>query len=113
MTSIEERNREVTRVENFRNNYNFSGSSLDVDIEESRSIFEIFLQIISIIIMIVTFPFSLFFTVRIVNEFERLVLFRFGRITSSSPKGPGFHILIPFIDYSSKVINRTNELSIN
>ena len=103
MTSIEGRNREVTRVESFRNNYNFSGSSLDI--EESRSIFEIFLQIIAIIILIVTFPFSLFFTVRIVNEFERLVLFRFGRITSSSPKGPGFHILIPFIDSSSKVIN--------
>lgn len=39
--------------------------------------------------------------IRVVREYERLVVFRLGR--SIGPKGPGLVILLPFIDTASKV----------
>jgi Membrane protease subunits, stomatin/prohibitin homologs len=41
-------------------------------------------------------------SVRIVNEYERAVVFRLGRVLGR-PKGPGMFILIPFIDKMVKV----------
>jgi regulator of protease activity HflC (stomatin/prohibitin superfamily) len=44
--------------------------------------------------------------VKIVNEYERGVIFRLGRI-QGGPKGPGLFILVPFIDKMVKVDLRT------
>ena len=44
--------------------------------------------------------------VKIVNEYERGVIFRLGRI-QGGPKGPGLFILLPFIDNMIKVDLRT------
>ncbi len=44
--------------------------------------------------------------VKIVNEYERGVIFRLGRI-QGGPKGPGLFILLPFIDNMVKVDLRT------
>jgi regulator of protease activity HflC (stomatin/prohibitin superfamily) len=41
-------------------------------------------------------------SVRIINEYERAVIFRLGRVLGR-PKGPGMFILIPFIDKMVKV----------
>ena len=41
-------------------------------------------------------------SVRIINEYERAVVFRLGRVLGR-PKGPGMFILIPFIDKMVKV----------
>ncbi len=46
-------------------------------------------------------------SVRIVNEFERGVVFRLGRVTSDNLKGPGLRVLVPFIDRMIKVDLRT------
>src|SRR6187397_3502927 len=37
-------------------------------------------------------------TIRVVNEYDRLVVFRFGRTSESLVKGPGLVFLIPFVD---------------
>jgi regulator of protease activity HflC (stomatin/prohibitin superfamily) len=46
-------------------------------------------------------------SVRIVNEYERGVVFRLGRIDAANLKGPGLRILVPFIDRMQKVDLRT------
>lgn len=46
-------------------------------------------------------------SIRIVNEYERGVVFRLGRVTTSNLKGPGLRLLFPFIDRMVKVDLRT------
>ncbi|HEY3593079.1 MAG TPA: SPFH domain-containing protein [Polyangiaceae bacterium] len=46
-------------------------------------------------------------SVRIVNEYERGVVFRLGRVDPANVKGPGLRILVPFIDRMQKVDLRT------
>jgi regulator of protease activity HflC (stomatin/prohibitin superfamily) len=46
-------------------------------------------------------------SVRIVNEYERGVVFRLGRVDPANVKGPGLRILVPFIDRMFKVDLRT------
>jgi len=50
------------------------------------------------------------FSVRIVNEYERGVIFRLGRLTGA--KGPGLFILLPFVDRMVKVDLRTITLDV-
>lgn len=46
-------------------------------------------------------------SVRIVNEYERGVLFRLGRVAPENLKGPGLRLLLPVIDRMHKVDLRT------
>jgi len=61
-----------------------------------------------IIILIVFFLAS---AIKILNEYERGVIFRLGRVLGS-PKGPGLIILIPIIDRMVKVSLRTVVLDV-
>jgi len=42
-------------------------------------------------------------SIRIVNEYERGVVFRLGRVDPANLKGPGLRVLVPFIDRMYKV----------
>ncbi|XP_053501812.1 stomatin (EPB72)-like 3b [Ictalurus furcatus] len=53
------------------------------------------------------FPFTIFFSLKIVQEYERAVIFRLGRITARKPKGPGIFFVIPCTDSFVKVDMRT------
>jgi regulator of protease activity HflC (stomatin/prohibitin superfamily) len=46
-------------------------------------------------------------SIRIVNEYERGVVFRLGRVSSDNLKGAGLRLLIPFVDRMVKVDLRT------
>lgn len=60
-----------------------------------------------IVIIILVFIASIAISaIKIVNEYERGVIFRLGRI-QGGPKGPGLFILLPFIDKMIKVDLRT------
>ncbi|HEY4669094.1 MAG TPA: slipin family protein, partial [Tepidiformaceae bacterium] len=50
------------------------------------------------------------FSVRIVNEYERGVIFRLGRLVGA--KGPGLFILLPFVDRMVKIDLRTITLDV-
>lgn len=41
------------------------------------------------------------FTIRIIKQYERGVVFRFGRLAGI--RNPGFNVIIPFVDRMSKV----------
>ncbi|PAA83526.1 hypothetical protein BOX15_Mlig001272g7 [Macrostomum lignano] len=58
---------------------------------------ECLLKFISIILIILTFPFSLCACIKIVQQYERAVIFRLGRI-QGEPKGPGLFFVMPCID---------------
>uniref|UniRef100_A0A0K0DV31 PHB domain-containing protein n=1 Tax=Strongyloides stercoralis TaxID=6248 RepID=A0A0K0DV31_STRER len=57
----------------------------------------------SIVIVFLTLPLSLFFCIKVVQEYERAVIFRLGRLIPGGPKGPGLFIVIPCIDSYKKV----------
>jgi len=57
-----------------------------------------FLWILSILLCVATFPLSLFFTLKIVQEYERAVIFRVGRLIGGGPRGPGIFFVLPCID---------------
>jgi regulator of protease activity HflC (stomatin/prohibitin superfamily) len=46
-------------------------------------------------------------SIRVVNEYERGVVFRLGRVSGVNLKGPGLRLLLPFIDRMIKVDLRT------
>jgi erythrocyte band 7 integral membrane protein len=66
---------------------------------------DILLTGLSMFLVVITFPFSLFVTIKIVAEYERAVIFRLGRLTGA--KGPGLFFVLPCIDELIRVDLRT------
>ncbi|XP_063423853.1 stomatin-like [Mytilus trossulus] len=58
---------------------------------------------LSTILIIFTFPFSLCYIIKIVQEYERVVIFRLGRVISGGARGPGLFIVFPCIDEYVKI----------
>src|SRR4028118_629259 len=59
------------------------------------------------LVVVAIFVVSLIFSaIKIVNEYERGVIFRLGRV-QGGPKGPGLFILLPFVDKMVKIDLRT------
>jgi len=54
--------------------------------------------ILSLLLIIATFPFSLCVCVKMVQEYERAVIFRLGRIKRGGPVGPGLFFIVPCMD---------------
>ena len=48
---------------------------------------------LSFVLIVVTFPFSLCLCFKVVQEYERAVIFRLGRLVSGGAKGPGMLIM--------------------
>ncbi|XP_066557866.1 stomatin-like protein 1 [Amia ocellicauda] len=59
---------------------------------------------------IITFPVSAWFVLKVVPNYERIVVFRLGRIRP--PKGPGVVLVLPFIDQWKRVDLRTKAFNI-
>ena len=65
------------------------------------------LTFISLVLICVTFPLSLFWVVKVVQEYERAVVFRLGRMLTGKARGPGVFFVIPCIDVYEKIDLRT------
>ena len=63
----------------------------------------ILITILSLLLVLVTFPLSLLVTVKVVKEYERAVIFRLGRLLSGGARGPGIFFVLPCVDSYSKV----------
>lgn len=82
--------------------------SMDKDIEQNLSSREDesvwnglasgLIFVCSMILIVLTFPLSLFFTVKMVQEYERAVIFRLGRIKKGGAVGPGLFFIVPCMD---------------
>ncbi|XP_065569542.1 band 7 protein AGAP004871-like isoform X2 [Artemia franciscana] len=62
---------------------------------------------LSWIIVLMTMPFSFFTCFKVVQEYERAVIFRLGRLLSGGAKGPGIFFILPCIESYTKVDLRT------
>ncbi|KFV92864.1 Stomatin-like 1, partial [Fulmarus glacialis] len=62
------------------------------------------------LLMVVTFPISGWFALKIVPTYERIIIFRLGRIRA--PQGPGMVLLLPFIDHWQRVDLRTRAFNV-
>ncbi|XP_069722476.1 stomatin-like protein 1 isoform X1 [Phaenicophaeus curvirostris] len=62
------------------------------------------------LLMVVTFPISGWFALKIVPTYERMIIFRLGRIRA--PQGPGVVLLLPFIDDWQRVDLRTRAFNV-
>jgi len=67
----------------------------------------ILIWLISMLLICCTFPFSLFVTVKQVQEYERAVIFRLGRVKRGGAVGPGLFFIIPCMDSIQVVDLRT------
>ena len=65
------------------------------------------LIVFSWFLLVLFFPFSLFLTLKIVQEYERAVIFRLGRLNTNSAHGPGICFTLPCIDILHLVDIRT------
>ncbi|XP_077527987.1 band 7 protein AGAP004871-like [Haemaphysalis longicornis] len=58
-------------------------------------------------LVVLTFPFSLCFCITIVQEYQRAVIFRLGRIAPGGARGPGLFFILPCLDEFRVVDMRT------
>ncbi|KAA0191617.1 putative SPFH domain / Band 7 family protein, partial [Fasciolopsis buskii] len=65
------------------------------------------LILFSYLVIVLTFPFSLFVCIKVVAEYERAVIFRLGRILPRGARGPGLFFMAPCVDTIRKVDLRT------
>ncbi|XP_035223553.1 band 7 protein AGAP004871-like [Stegodyphus dumicola] len=74
---------------------------------EQSGFCDVFLMVLSYILIVCTLPFSLFFCFRVVQEYERAVIFRLGRLSKGGARGPGLFFILPCTDNYCKVDLRT------
>merc|ERR550532_1964379 len=63
-----------------------------------ESCFVTLLKILSYFLIVITFPFSLCLCIQTVQEYERAVIFRLGRVKKGGAVGPGLFFIIPCMD---------------
>merc|ERR1719328_61540 len=63
-------------------------------------------------LVMVTLPFSLCVCFKVVQEYERAVIFRLGRLLKGGAKGPGIFFVLPCIESYQKVDLRTITLGV-
>jgi len=66
-----------------------------------------FLWVLSMLLIVCTFPLSLFVTMKQVQEYERAVIFRLGKVKKGGAVGPGLFFIIPCLDTIQTVDLRT------
>jgi erythrocyte band 7 integral membrane protein len=74
---------------------------------EEGGFFEGFLTVASVILIIITFPISIWSCIKMVKEYERAIIFRLGRVKKGGAVGPGLFFIIPCIDSIQVVDLRT------
>ncbi|KAL5269894.1 hypothetical protein ACHWQZ_G003382 [Mnemiopsis leidyi] len=65
------------------------------------------LLIFAYLTILVTFPFSLLVCIKVIQEYERAVIFRLGRIAKGGARGPGLCFYLPCLDEVTVVDMRT------
>merc|ERR1719402_1612194 len=73
------------------------GTAQDQDEDESSCIAG-FITFFSYILIFLTLPISIWGCIKVVQEYERAVIFRLGRLRSGGAKGPGLFFIVPCID---------------
>ncbi|KAM9379064.1 podocin [Phaethornis superciliosus] len=70
------------------------------------------LTILSFLFVIMTFPISVWFCMKVVREYERAIVFRLGHLLPGRARGPGLFFLLPCLDTYHKIDLRLKTLEI-
>ncbi|CAF0984565.1 unnamed protein product [Adineta ricciae] len=70
------------------------------------------LIVVSYILIGITAPFTICLCIKVVQEYERAVIFRLGRILRGGAKGPGLFFILPCVDTIYKVDLRTTTFNV-
>uniref|UniRef100_A0A8B9VEQ3 Podocin n=1 Tax=Anas zonorhyncha TaxID=75864 RepID=A0A8B9VEQ3_9AVES len=70
------------------------------------------LTILSFLFIVMTFPISVWFCMKVVREYERAIVFRLGRLLPGRARGPGLFFFLPCLDTYHKVDLRLKTLEI-
>ncbi|EPB70273.1 SPFH/Band 7/PHB domain protein [Ancylostoma ceylanicum] len=73
------------------------------DYETIGTVFGYALVALSWLLIILTFPFSMCVCLKVIKEYERVVIFRIGRLVFGGARGPGMIFIIPCIDTYRKI----------
>jgi len=87
-----------------------NGANRDQDeivCEEGPGICSLLLTIGSLLLIFASLPLSLYVVVKVVQEYERAVIFRLGRLLTGGARGPGVFFIIPCVDVFEKIDMRT------
>ncbi|KAI6181096.1 ATP synthase subunit gamma, mitochondrial [Aphelenchoides besseyi] len=93
-----------------RPNYTTERSDAKISNLSFQSIIELFCICLSVVLLVCTLPFSLFFSLKFISSFERLVIFRMGKIHQVHESGTV--LVLPCVDKAVKVDIRTTTLQI-
>merc|ERR1719492_597202 len=100
--SVGSMQRNLQSSKNFQPQY---GTAQDEDGE--NGVCAALITFASYILVFLTLPISIWGCVKVVQEYERSVIFRLGRLRSGGAKGPGLFFVMPCIDTYKKVDLRT------
>ncbi|XP_070501951.1 band 7 protein AGAP004871 isoform X3 [Chironomus tepperi] len=82
-------------------------SNADDSEQHEESVCGKILIFLSWFLVCITMPFSLLVCFKVVQEYERAVIFRLGRLMVGGAKGPGIFFILPCIDAYARVDLRT------
>ena len=83
-----------------------------IQCEEGPSIVAYILTVCSLLLVLASMPLSLMFVVKVVQEYERAVIFRLGRLLTGGARGPGVFFIIPCVDTYVKIDMRSQTFEI-
>ena len=66
----------------------------------------------ALLLIFISLPLSLLLVVKVVQEYERAVIFRLGRLLSGGARGPGVFFIIPCVDVYEKIDMRTQTFDV-
>ncbi|XP_035631913.1 podocin [Oncorhynchus keta] len=78
----------------------------------SLGVCEWLLMVLALTLVILFFPISIWFCVKVVREHERAVIFRLGHLLRGRPRGPGLLFYLPLLDVFQKVDIRLKMLKV-
>uniref|UniRef100_T1IUR2 Band 7 domain-containing protein n=1 Tax=Strigamia maritima TaxID=126957 RepID=T1IUR2_STRMM len=90
-----------------KNYVDFTNQCRSEDGDHSLGLCGTILTGFSYVLMVLTFPFSLMICLKVVQEYERAVIFRLGRLLSGGAKGPGLLFILPCIEDFVNIDMRT------
>ncbi|XP_024413142.2 stomatin-like protein 1 isoform X2 [Desmodus rotundus] len=70
----------------------------------------VLVSFLGFLLLLITFPISGWFALKVVPTYERMIVFRLGRIRA--PQGPGVVLLLPFVDSFQRVDLRMRAFSV-
>ena len=80
--------------------------------EEGPGLCALAMTVLSLFFIIITLPLSMLFVVKVVQEYERAVIFRLGRLLTGGARGPGVFFVIPCVDIYEKIDMRSQTFEI-